>query len=125
MKRSGEETVFDLEDHGYDAETGEYRDELTRYLDENEGQVHLTITSDKDPQSLLVTCWDGAGNVSTSEGENPQTEGELLLNNVLITTNVASRVFYNRPLFALLLGGGITLAVIAAVLVFRKVKEGR
>ena len=100
-KRSGAETVFDKENHFRDPETGEYVDELREYLDENKGRVVFEIPGDSDPQTLRVISWDAAGNVSESaaNGTAVKEEGEVLLKNILVTTNVASRVFHNKPLF--------------------------
>ncbi len=111
-RHSGRVCVFDKENRHRDPETGLYTDELREFLDAHDGHVVFEIPGDGEPQTVRVTCWDGAGNVSgpAGTGASPEEEGEALLENILVTTNVASRVFYNRPLFVLLLVSGFAMA---------------
>lgn len=84
----------------YKYENTEKDNALERVLLANNDEIPFTIGQHNSPQTVKVVTYDAAGNISEMIHTSGQTvKGEILWDGVLVSTNVASQVFYNRPLF--------------------------
>ena len=98
----------------YAYENTEERAELEEILQANNGEVPFEIGANNTPQDVRIVTYDAAGNISETVLTSGETfAGEVLWEGVLVTRNIASQYFYNRPLFFGSLGalgaGGIFL----------------
>ena len=119
-KRGSEVAHKRQKSDAYDRE----HDKLDQVLNANGGKIPFEIEEYSSPQTLQVVTYDGAGNVSTTiraDGQN--VKGEILWDGVLVTRNVASQVFYNRPVFFGLVGAGILLALFFILFMKRRKEQ--
>ena len=89
----------------------------------NNDEIPFTIGQHNSPQTVRVVTYDAAGNISEMIYTNGQTvKGEILWDGVLVSTNVASQVFYNRPLFIGLIAV-LLLLLLILFLIWRRRKN--
>ena len=107
----------------YKYENTEKDNALERVLLANNDEIPFTIGQHNSPQTVRVVTYDAAGNISEMIYTNGQTvKGEILWDGVLVSTNVASQVFYNRPLFIGLIAV-LLLLLLILFLIWRRRKN--
>lgn len=107
----------------YENERKDESENLDRVIESNGGKIPFEIKEYASPQTLRIVTYDRAGNVSsTVHADGQQEKGEIMWESVLVTRNVASQVFYNRPVFFGILGMG-ALATVLIFLFMKRRKE--
>ena len=107
----------------YKYENTEKDNALERVLLANNDEIPFTIGQHNSPQTVRVVTYDAAGNISEMIYTNGQAvKGEILWDGVLVSTNVASQVFYNRPLFIGLIAV-LLLLLLILFLIWRRRKN--
>lgn len=107
----------------YKYENTEKDNALERVLLANNDEIPFTIGQHNSPQTVKVVTYDAAGNISEMIHTSGQTvKGEILWDGVLVSTNVASQVFYNRPLFIGLIAV-LLLLLLILFLIWRRRKN--